>query len=266
MIKVFQVIFFGVAAVMLTGCNGSEQDKPVWADVNLVDLGPSHIEPGRKMLKTANFDVYVFEMPAEKIDSLEGIWEQLYTQPLQFSEYEAFSANSFSIGFAEISMWGQINKILSEAGAKKRQTISLLLLDGQMEDVFVEWLKKGQTVFYFSTPDSMEGATVGPGVLALRIQAKKIGSSRGVCRVNAVPVSAPSRRYSIQQSVGSRQTGEFVFGSAGFGLKMSPGDFIILGPKKYISHQITLGSLFFSKTTPRSVVRIFLVICTGMHY
>jgi len=163
-------------------------------------------------------------------------------------------------------MWSQINKILTEAGAKKRQTISLLLFDGQMEDVFIEWLKEGQTVFYFSTDESMKGVSVGQGALALRIKAEKIGSSRGVCGFNAVPVSAPRRRYSIRQSVDHGQTSEFVFGSTGFGLKMSPGDFIILGPKKYISHQITLGSLFFSKTGPKSVVRIFLVICTGMNY
>ena len=71
---------------------------------------------------------------------------------------------------------------------------------------------------------------------------------------------------------------EFDFSSAGFGLKMSPGDFVVLGPDKYISDRSTLGGLFFSKPegslffdkTKRKMpkhkpaVRVFVLVCTGI--
>jgi hypothetical protein len=61
---------------------------------------------------------------------------------------------------------------------------------------------------------------------------------------------------------------------------MSPGDFVVLGPEKYLSDQTALGglffsnpqgSMFFSKTERKPpqlkpAVRIFLLVCTGINY
>jgi hypothetical protein len=158
-------------------------------------------------------------------------------------------------------MWDIIANVLRDAGGKKIEKVSLLLPDGETSDLTIAELDKEQTIFYISSSGSLEGVTVGPGKLILRIKVEKIPGSRGVCNVIAQPVFTPPITSPIPQLAEREKANEFLFTSAGFHLKMSPGDFVLLGPEKYLGHQITLGSLFFSRPRPEPTVRMFLIIC-----
>jgi hypothetical protein len=264
MIRLFQIIVFSCAVVLLTSCNAPKKDEPIWEQVKLGDLVPpaDAKHPGGQLLKTINLSVYIFEIPAENVSALNDVWQSLYTKPLRFNNYDAFCANSFLVGFGQIQTWNKIADMLRDAGGKEIETVSLLLSDGQTNDFTIARLGKEQTIFYISAAGSMEGTTVGPGKLALRIKVEKIPGSRGVCQVNAQPVFPSPITSPIPQLAAQAKSAEFLFTSAGFGLKMSPGDFILLGPEKYIGHQITLGSLFFSRPGRRPTVRTFLLVCT----
>jgi len=197
---------------------------------------------------------------------LNDVWQMLYTKPLRFNDYDAFVANSFSVGFGEVQMWNKIADLLRATGGKRAKTVSLLLLDGQASDLAIAALGNEQTIFYISTDGSMEGVTIGPGNLALRIKAEKIPGLRGVCNVDVQPVFSLPVRSSIPQLAAREKLGEFLFDAAGFRLKMSPGNFVFLGPKKYTSDQITLASLVFSRPGLGPVVRMFLFVCTRINY
>ncbi|MBA7657043.1 hypothetical protein ES703_64973 [subsurface metagenome] len=268
MIRFFQIAVFGCLGLLLTGCNAPEKSEPIWQQVKITDIAPVHNgkQPDSQLLKTINFNVYIFEMPAENISTLNDVWQMLYTKPLRFNDYDAFVANSFSVGFGEVQMWNKIADLLQTAGAKRVKTVSLLLSDGQAETIAIAALGNEQTIFYISTDGSMEGATIGPGILALRIKAEKIPGLRGVCNVDVQPVFSSPIRSSIPQLAAREKLGEFLFNAAGFRLKMSPGNFVFLGPKKYSSDQITLGSLFFSRPGLMPVVRTFLLVCSRINY
>jgi len=250
--------------LVLTGCNGSGEDQPLWQQVKITDLAPSGgtERPGARLLKTMNFDIYVFEIPAGNIGTLDDVWLALYTAPLRFDDYDAFGANSFSVGFGQTQIWNKVADLLRAAGGKKVETTSLLLPDGQADDVAIAILDKEQTIFYVSTEGTMEAATVGRGAVALRIQAEKIPGLRGVCNVSVQPVFSPPISSPIPQLAAREKSREFLFTSCRFGLKMSPGDFVFLGPEKYEEHQITLASLFFSRVGPEPAVRTYLIVCT----
>ncbi|MBA7698060.1 hypothetical protein ES703_106734 [subsurface metagenome] len=270
----------------LIGCTGPEEEEPVWEKVKIGDLAPyrSGKPPQAQLLKTINFDVDIFEIPAENISKLDDICSGLrakYRRPMRFDNPHAFSANSFSVCFGQIPMWNRVGDLLLAAGGQKITKASLLLADGQAESIVVAGLDSPRTVFFTSTSGSREGANVGPGILGLRIKAEKIPGLRGVCNVNACPVfSPPILSGSIPQLTARAKLREFPFTSAAFGLRMSPGDFVFLGPEKYFGDQTTLGGLFFSKpegslffsATERKgpehkpAVRIFLLVCTGINY
>jgi hypothetical protein len=264
MIRFFQITAFICTAVLLTSCKAPEKEKPIWEQVKLSDLAPPPEvnNAASRLLKTINLDINIFEMPAEDVNVINYVQQMLYTKPLQFNNYDAFKANSFSARFGQIEMWNTIANVLRDAGCKHIETISLLLPDGETSDLTITRLNKEQTVFYTSSAGSLEGATIGPGKLAMRIKVEKIPGERGVCKVNAMPVFPSPITSPIPQLAERAKSNEFLFTSAGFYLKMSPGDFVLLGPDKYISHQITLGSLFFSRPKPKPTVRLFLIICT----
>ncbi|MFA5252961.1 MAG: hypothetical protein WC454_10310, partial [Phycisphaerae bacterium] len=252
MIRFFQIMVFLCTAALLTSCKAPEKKKPAQEHLKLSDLAPPSGAKSiaDRRLKTINLDIHIFEMPAENISALTDTWQILYTKPLRFNDHEAFKANSFAAGFGQIQMWNAIGNVLNDAGCKHIETASLLLPDGETSDFTITRLTKEQTVFYTSSSGSLEGATIGPGNLALRIKVEKIPGSRGVCKVNAQPVFPSLITSPIPQLAEHAKVNEFLFTPVGFNLKMSPGDFVLLGPDKYIAHQITLGSLFFSKPKP----------------
>jgi len=269
MTRLFQIAVLGLAALALTGCNGTEKDVPIWRDIKITDLvsvdsnQPSASTP--PVLKTINFDVYIFEIPAENADSLDDIWQMLYTKPLQFNNHNAFKTNSFSAGFGQVQMWNKIRDSLLAAGTEKVRTVSLMLPDGQSNRLFITRLDEQQTIFYSSTAGSMEGITIGPGTLTLRITAEKIPDSPGVCRTSAEPVFSPLIKSGFLQSRHSERSDDLFFTSAGFTARTSPGDFVLLGPKKYIPNQMILAGLFFSRPQPKPVIRTYLLVCIGIN-
>lgn len=281
MMRIFQIVVLGCLSSWLTGCNGPEKNVPVWEQVKIGDLAPyrSGKRPGGQLLKTINFNVHIFEVPAENISALDDAWQMLYPKPLQFNDYNAFGANSFLVGFGQVQMWNEVHDLLLAAGGKKINTVSLLLPNGQTNDLPIAGLDKKQTIFYISSGGSRKRATIGPGELALRIKAEKIPGLRGVCKTGALPVFLPPVRSPIPQLAARAKAGEFLFSCCGFELKMGPGDLVLLGPKEYIDDETSLGGLFFSKPegslffskTERKpperkpAVRIFLLVCTSIN-
>jgi len=285
MTRTLQITTLCFLALYLIGCKGSQQRKPFSEQVKIGDISPSdgNNQSFGSSISTIDFDVHIFEIPAENIDKLNDIPSVLranYGRPMRFNNPNAFSANSFSVCFGQIPMWKQVGDLLLAAGGQKITTASLLLADGVAESVVVSGLDSPRTIFFISIRGTREGANVGPGILALRIKAEKIPGLRSVCNVDACPVfSPPILGSSIPQLAALTKRREFLFTSAAFGLRMSPGDFVFLGPGKYTDDQTALGGLFFSKpegslflsATERKgpeqkpAVRVFLLVCTGIN-
>jgi hypothetical protein len=281
MIRIFQIAFLISMALLLTGCE-SPVEKPIWERVKITDLvssdGVKHLNGQR--LKTINFNVYIYEIPSDNIGTLEEIWPMVYAQPLKFNNFEAFSSNSFVAGFGQIPMWSRIADLLRSADGIQVGTVSLLLPDGRSNNVAVAVLDKEQAIFYFSEKRSMNKAKFEPGQFGLRIQAKKITGSRGICVVSVLPVFSPLKRGSIPLLSRHEKPGDILFPATGFSLKMSPGDFVLVGPEKYNNSLTTLGGLFFSKPEGslffselerkmpehKPALRIFLLACTSINY
>jgi len=281
MIRVFQIVVLAYLIFCLAGCAEPEKE-PIWETVKIGDLAPSYGDkpPQTELLKTINFDLHIFEVPADNIDKLDDIWRMLYIRPLRFNDYRAFGENSFLARFGQIQRWDKIQELLLAADAQLITKVALFLSDGQAQTITVIGLDSPRTVFFTSISGSREGANIGPGILALRVKAQTIPGFRGVCDFNAHPVFSVPIKSAVPQLADRVKFREFPFISAAFGLNMSPGDFVMLGPKEYISDQTDLcglffsnpqGSLFFSKTKRKPMerkptVRIFVLVCTRINY
>jgi hypothetical protein len=208
--------------------------------------------------------VYVLELPAENIGDLNNVWPMLYTGPVRFNDSYTFKANSFSIGVGQMTMWGKVVKQLDGAGAKVATTVTLLLTSGEPDNLVVAALAEKKDVSYISGIDSLKTATIGPGTVGLRIKAEKIPGSRGVCEVYAQPVFSPAMSQGIRLPGEQEKRNDFFFTVVGFRLKMSPGDFFLLGPRQHPKDQTTLGGVFFSGAGPKATVKAYLLFCTNI--
>ncbi len=264
----------------LTGCPPPEE--PLWKNLKIGDLAPSQSgKQTSRLVESTNFNLYVFEMPSDNIDKLDDVRKTLFTKNLRYQSSHSFAENSFSVHFGQIRMWNETFTSIIAAGAKQINKVSLMLADEIPETISVARIDSPRTIFFTSTYGSREGANVGPGILALRLKTQKTPGLRGVCNVTAYPVYSPPMIKSTIPLLNVRtQRREFTFSPAAFGLRMGPGDFILLGPKEYISDQTALGGMFFSnlqgslffseteRTTfePKPAVRLFLLVCTRTSY
>jgi hypothetical protein len=247
------ILFLSFAAFFV-GCKPADKEGAIWEQVKIGDLRPPSSDKGTtgRALKTMNFNLHTFEIPVDKVSALEQALAVLHEEPLKFTDYEAFSANAFFAGFGDLGLWSQVAGILYEAGARKTETVGVLLLSGQSNDVGVGHLYDEQTVFYTASGNSGEAATIGPGRLCLRIKAAKIAGSRGVCKVEAEPVFIPSKMRSAAM----------FFSRCGFSVQMGPGDFVLVGPTEYVSGRMSLAGLFLSRDKPVPAIRTYLLVCT----
>ena len=73
MVRVFGILVLSFLAAVLTGCGEHEKSKPIWEGVKIGDIAPAKPtkSKGFQLIKTANFDVYVFELPAKNVSSLD---------------------------------------------------------------------------------------------------------------------------------------------------------------------------------------------------
>ncbi len=271
--RVRQIVVLSCVCLLVTGCKIPEKNKPIWEQVKIGDIAPSvgNKQASPQFLKTINFDVHTFEIPAENIDKLDDIWKTLYIQPLRFRDYKAFRANSFVVRFGQTLMLNNMLDLLRNADGQKIVTIKLLIADGQASNVVVAELNTKREILYISSGGLTDKTTVGPGILFLRIRAGKTAGSRDMCNVIAEPAFSLPIRSPIPDLSKLAQRHEFIFAPVAFGLKMSPGDFVLLGPDRYISDQNTLSGLFFNKprssfffseTELKPAIRIFILVCS----
>lgn len=258
MIRLFETAALSILLLVLPGCNEPRQEPAALEGIKIGDLAPAHSgDRGIEPLKAANFNVYTFEMPAERIDALNDIWSMLRAEPLRFNNFEAFEANFFRVGVGHPTLNDTVN-MLHSAGGKRVQTVSLLLPDNRGNNLWVAPVPPGQTVFYTSEAGSMQGVTLGPGSMALRLTAQIFPGLRGLCDVRVQPTFMSPLRGPIPQTEGHPPSGDFPFTPTGFNLKMSPGDFFLLGPSEYVADGMTLAGYFFSRPAPSPRVRMFI--------
>jgi hypothetical protein len=280
MFRILQILVLFFTSVLLAGCDTPEQKKPVWDEVSFGDLtaADNYPIPRLQPLNTINFDVHIFEIPFDNVGKLNSIWNFLYSRPIRFNSYRSFTANSFMARFGQAQMWDKIQELLASAGGPRALKISLLMSNNRSNDITISGLDKQQSVYYISAEGAKETADIGPGMLVLRIKAVKVAGSEGLCIFVAQPVFTQPIRSLIPELAERAKLNEYIFRSAAFGLKISPGDFVVLGPENYDSSRSTLGGLFFGKpegtlfftSTERKMpehrpaVRVLMLVCTGI--
>jgi hypothetical protein len=263
MVRTYCTLLLALAGFLLAGCPGPATEKPpIWKNVKIGDLAPHGATgPNQPSSDIINLNIYVFEIPADDANALDNIWPALYTQTLRFNSYNAFAMNLFAAGFGQPQDWNRIADILRNANAKRVERDSLILSNGQPKDLLISSLDSQKTIFYTSIAHESEGVTVGPGTFTLRIKMQKIPGQRGVCNMSVQPVFVPPRKFRLPLQKETEATGSFEFDALGVNLQISPGSFLLLGPKRYTADQSVLAGLFFSTDVPRPAAKLYLFVC-----
>ncbi len=245
------------------------------------DLAP----PPSEKLSTPQFfasvsmDIYVLDLPADRVDRLDDLWPILSADPIKLSSYNAFTENCFRMRYGRMDVWPQIQSLLAAAGAVKVATNAMVLPVNETTDLGVAELPLAREIAYVGTNLLKQTAHVGPGILTLRLRPESIPWARGVHKIIGYPTYTVPIASTIPELQAKAREREFYFASAAFAVQMAPGDLVVIGPDKYTGERQTLGGLFFSKpegtlffnptqrTAPqmKPAVRVYVLVCAGIN-
>jgi hypothetical protein len=254
---------FLLPILALTGCKPKE--KGIWEDIKMTDIPPAKFDgpSGVEMIQTANFDIFVYEIPQDNLDQLDEVWEMLSKRGVYLLDYRAFSANSFQIGLGRAAMLESINNIMKEARGRAINKLTLLIPEGESEDVEAVFLNKPQSIFYVSVDGSVIGKTLGPGNITMRLLVKNIPNLTGTSNVQFSVVFKPPETALNALEI-RPDTGEYLFTPVLFNVSMGSGDLIVLGPQELSKDPSTLDGLFFDEKEKGSFFKVYVILCTGV--
>jgi hypothetical protein len=272
---------FGLIA-WSAGCRTKlESEEKIWEQVKIGELAPPPNDrlPPPQVFSSVVMDIYLLELPADRVDRLDDLWSMLSPDPIKLTSYNAFTENGFRMRYGRTEVWSQIQSLLADAGAVKVATNSMALVINDRTDLPVAELPFPRDITYVGNNLLKQTAHVGTGVLALRIRPEPIPWARGVHKIIGYPAYTVPVASTIAPLQEKAREKEFYFASAAFAVQMAPGDLVVIGPDKYTGERQTLGGLFFckpegtlffnpNKRTPPQIkpaVRLYVLICTAIN-
>ncbi|MHC5061553.1 MAG: hypothetical protein ACYTFK_10785 [Planctomycetota bacterium] len=238
-------ILLAGTALWASGCEPQRQkyQGPIIEGITIDDLAPA---TAMKLPPQINFQIYLFEVAAQNVPEPKELLLGLTRKTLHFTDDSAFEENGFLAGFGRGEMWNEISARLTKIRAKNIGTRRLIVFDDKGDDIVFSTLTGEKTVFYTTSQGELTGASLGPGNLAWRIKAKPVAGVRGAAQVQIQPVFKSPVSDTIAKVLDQQGAYDTVFDVAEFELTMSSGDFVLLGPARLESDDITLGNLFFA--------------------
>ena len=147
-IPILQYII-AVFCIIIIGCNNGQSEEKIWEDVKIGDIAPidSRQTGIGSMLQTINFKTFIFEIPVENFNAVNGVWPLLHTRQLRFNDYESFRLNGFVAGFGQVQIWNNVRNVLVEAKTQNSRSVTMLLNDGQADLLEVTRLYEQKSVY-----------------------------------------------------------------------------------------------------------------------
>ena len=271
MARLVQILFVCSAIMLPAGC-GNTQKEPNMKGIKIGDLAPTGKRIQPKVLHTTNIEVISYELPAENIASLDGIWRMLDLGSLRYNDSNSFAANGLRAAMGKFATFNKVSEILKSANAKKLPTTSLLMSDNQPELLHITRIPHKTIISYIDRQGAVRNTEVGPGIVGLQVSAKQIASASispgtdtpQLASVRVMPaILAETEGVAPMLAERIRENDLRIY-SAGISTIMKPGDFVMLCPREYKPDEITAADRFFTKSGPKPTIRVFLLVCVSI--
>ena len=282
MARLLQILFVCSVVMLPAGCDKT-QKKPETEGIKIGDLAPTGKRVQPQTLRTTNIEIISYELPVDKITSMEGIWQMLKPGTLRYNDLDGFAANGLRAAMGNFAAFNKVTEILKNANAKKLPTNSLLMSDNQPEMVNITRIPH-KTISFIGKQGVTKNADVGPGIVGLQVLSRQITRDSTSPRTGKPPESNVEIQANRPQ-LASIQITPVIFSStegaapalaeqirendlriysAGFSAMMKPGDFILLSPREYNPDETTAAGRFFTKSGSGPAITVYLLVCVSI--
>ena len=154
------------------GCDNT-QKKPDTKGIKIGDLAPTGKRVQPQVLRTTDIEIISYELPADNIASMDGIWQMLKPGTLRYNDLDGFAANGLRAAMGNFAAFNKVTEILKTANARKLPTNSLLMSNNQPEMVNITRMPH-KTISFIGRQGIVKNADVGPGIVGLQVLSRQI--------------------------------------------------------------------------------------------
>jgi hypothetical protein len=271
MTHLLQILFVFIAIILPMGCGDTKKAAETKGiKIGELAVAGKRIQP--QMLHTTNIDVISYEVAADNIAALEGIWQILNPGSLSYNDSAGFAANGLHAAMGKFPEFQKVTAILKNANATKILTTSLLLTNNQPELIRISKMPNDANIPYIDRQGNIRNAEVGLGTAGLQIFAQQITApsvsgpttAAQLASIRIVPAILASTEGAAPAIAERLKEHDLRVYSAGFSAIMKPGEFIVAGPTEFKQDETTAAWRFFTKSGSKPTIRIFLVICVSI--
>lgn len=282
MTRLPQILFVCSFTILSAGCNNSRQIADT-KGIKIGELAPTDKRVQPQALRATNLEIISYELPADKIKSMEAAWQMLKPGTLRYNDLDGFAANRLRAATGDFAALNKVTEILKAANARELPKNSLLVSNNQPETINISRAPR-KTISFIGQHGVVKDADVGPGIMGLQILSRQLTSDLIPPGTDKSPESNVEVQANRPQSVNIHIT-PVIFSptegaapvlaeqirkndlrvySAGFSATMKPGDFILLSPREYNPDETTAAGRFFTKSWPEPVITVYLLLCLSI--
>lgn len=187
MARLLQILFVCSVVMLAAGCDNA-QKKPNTEGIKIGDIAPTGKRAQPQHLRTTNIEIISYELPADNITSMEGVWQMLKPGTLRYNDLDGFAANGLRAAMGNFAAFNKVTKILKNANANNLPKNSLLLSDNQPEMINITRISH-KTISFIGRQGVVKNADVGPGIVGLQVLSRQIISDSALPGTNKPPES-----------------------------------------------------------------------------
>jgi len=257
-----------IAVFLVAGCHEPEagMEGPPIDGIRITDLAPRVKK--QTPVRTV-FRVFTFEVPAEEMQSLGELFESMSKRQIRYADRAVFDGNGFRAGFGSQSEWGSFSAAIQAVASRTTNTRNVVAYELEGDELMTATLKFTEQVAWIGPRDAIVRNMFTFGRFSWMIKARRTGGIRGLAEVTIVPAYKLGTQDTFSQVDHFEDRSPFA--SCALDVRMSPGDYLLLGSTGEPTGGDGLGIgpltltrlLFYSVDRPGSL-KVYLILCVGV--
>lgn len=245
-----------LASLMLlpAGCNTKNDPNQEIKDVgSKIFTGTKKSSDGsiKKFVDMVKIRVGTIEVPAGSASRSGKLWNYLDEEPVALKS-SVLGLNGFRVGLGIEETWPEVMRALKELTAKTVKMTDIQTAPGQPAPVVVQEKRPVQTIFSYTDKGFLKGSDYPPGDNLLLLCPTINEYDRDSVLLTIQPQIRTTRHYRLPTTKDGyttlvRRPKIFDFTSMTFSLKVSKGDFLIIGPGAQSSRPSSMGHHFLTR-------------------
>jgi len=264
-LKAVYLVVMVAAAMVMVGCREERaRERSVEPRrLTVADLAPPQMSGPAWQV---DLQVVVFDVPVGRAEEMDGVFGLLRTGPIRFGDRAALEANGLRAAFGPAQGWRAVAEKLNEIRARQVYTNTLMHFDDRGLDVVSLPVLETTTAVYTGADGGAQSVELETGQVAWASLARPDESLRGVADVTLRYVYRRQKDMAAARIARQDRVKERVFAFTVLAMKMSRGDFVLVGPTGYrepVGNSLLDWAFMIrrSRTDGDDMLRFYLVFC-----